>query len=144
MASPEYPYATLPPINVPVVSWPTNLKGCPSATYPMVVSWGEQSEDMRVRTRMSVGPPKTRRRYTMPMRKIDVVMNFPNYDFVELRAFFEGAGVAGTGGLEGGYKFFTFPNPMDGLIHYYRMVKPPKFTNDGMLRFNATMVWEEL
>ncbi|MBW1672125.1 MAG: hypothetical protein JRJ45_00515 [Deltaproteobacteria bacterium] len=144
MTIPIAPYASLPPIKVPVVAWPTNLYGCTHCDKPCVTGWKEATNDMRVRTSMSVGPPKTRRRFTLPMRTVKVTMNFAGYDFVELRAFFEGSGTGGTGGTEGGYKFFTFPHPYDGKTHYYRFLKPPQTSDDGPLRFNASMEWEEL
>lgn len=137
MANPSEPYSTTPPGNVPLVNWPTNLPSC-------VSSWVEQSVDLRVRTNVSAGPPKTRRRYSLPMRKISVGMNIPKQDFTELRAFYEGSGLSPTGGTEGGYKFFKFLHPYDGGYHYYRFLSAPKFTNAGPVRVDVSMEWEEL
>jgi len=78
------------------------------------------------------------------MRRISLTMDIPNYDLVEFRAFYEGSGVSGSGGTEGGYKFFTFTNPYDGLVHYYRFLSPPKFTSRGPVRVGVSMEWEEL
>lgn len=137
MANPESaPYSTLP-AGVPYVNWPTNLPDC-------VESWEESLVDQRVRSQVSVGPPKTRRRYSTPMRIITLSMVVPNKDLVEFRAFYEGSGTGGTGGTDGGYKFFTFVNPYDKSLHYYRFREPPKFKSAGPVTFVANMVWEEL
>lgn len=141
MANPDTPYSTTPPNNVPQVAWPSNLPDC-------AVGWDEQSEDMRVRTSMSVGPPKTRRRYSIPNRRVNVTMDLDKSNYVELRAFYEGGGPneAGEdeGGTAGGYKFFKFKHPFDQTFHYYRFMTPPKFTANGPERVTATMTWEEL
>ena len=139
MASPYTPYSTNPPADVPWVKWPTNLPQC-------VTSWSEQTRDMRIRTAMSVGPPKTRRRASVPERVTQVGMELKNSDYVELRAFYEGSGsdVDNTGGTDGGYKFFTFTHPYDGEVHYYRFVSPPKFSNATAMTVNVSMEWEEL
>ena len=141
MANSLTPYSTTPPNNVPLTIWPSNLPSCPD-------SWSEQTQDLRVRTSMSVGPPKTRRRYTLPMRRVTLTMNIPYSDYVELRAFYEGSGLyqpgEDTGGTEGGYKFFRFKHPYDGEYHYYRFFAPPKFTNAGGIRVIVSMEWEEL
>ena len=137
MANSQSPYSTLPPNNVPWVAWPTNLPKC-------VSSWDEQTDDMRIRTSMSVGPPKTRRRASLPTRKVSVGMQLHKDDFVELRAFAEGGGTGETGGTDGGYKFFTFTHPYDGETHYYRFVEMPSFKSNGALLVNVSMVWEEL
>ena len=141
MASPVTPYSTTPPNNVPQVGWPANLPQC-------AVGWDEETMDMRVRTKMSVGPPKTRRRYSLPMRKVMVTMDLHKSDYVELRAFYEGGGPddsgEDTGGTAGGYKFFKFKHPFDSEFHYYRFVTPPKFKANGPERVMASMTWEEL
>ena len=137
MALPVSPYSTLPPATVPWVAWPSALPSC-------VESWGEQTQDARVRTQVSAGPPKTRRRYSLPMRRISVTMDIASSDLAELRAFYEGSGLGTTGGTEGGYKFFRFKHPYDGEDHYYRFVSPPKFSSNGPVRVAVSMEWEEL
>jgi len=71
-------------------------------------------------------------------------MDLHGSDLVEMRAFYEGSGSDGLGGTDGGYKFFSFPHPYDGEVHYYRFLSPPKISNNGPLRINVSMVWEEL
>ena len=122
------------------VNWPTSLnRYCPN-------SWVEQSIDLRVRTEMSMGPPKTRRRFTSPMRMVKCTMQIEKSDVPIMRALYEGSGdsLSHTGGTEGGYKFFKYKNPNDNLFHYYRFYSPPEFTNKGPMLVNVSMEWEEL
>lgn len=102
---------------------------------------------------MDAGRPKTRRRYTGIMRKVKVTMMLANNKdgganekAIALRTFYEGAGdgVANTGGCDGGYLYFKFVSPLDGVRHFYRFTKPPEITNTGPLNFISTMEWEEL
>ena len=131
------------------VTWGNNLPTC-------TASWNEQSEDPRIRTEMDVGRPKTRRRYTGIMRKVNVTMNLSMTfntassgvaNQVELlRDFFESPGdpVNHNGGTDGGYHFFKFTSPIDGQEHYYRFVSAPAFSSNGPVAFTATMEWEEM
>lgn len=136
-----------PPIPPGWVYWPNNCPKCPD-------KWEEISVDMRIRTSMAVGRPKTRRRNTGVMRKIAVsfvlrntnAANKSNSQFIAMRTFYESVGNGGThlGGTDGGYRFFKFTNPADRIEHYYRFLSPPVLSNDGPLLFRATMEWEEL
>lgn len=137
------------PVNPPGwVEWPNNLPKC-------ATSWSEQSEDPRIRTEMDVGQPKTRRRYTGIMRKVNVTMEISLIadtaggavnQLVLLRDFFESPGdpVNHNGSTDAGYHFFKFTSPVDGLDHYYRFVSAPAFSNNGPVAFTATMEWEEM
>ena len=139
MTSPITPYSTLPPPGEEWVAWPSNLPQC-------VSSWTEQLNDLRIRTAMSVGPPKTSKRHSLPTRNVSVGMELHKSDYVELRAFYEGggSGSTNTGGTDGGDKFFTFTHPYDGEGHYYRFVKGPSITGRGANTVVVSMEGEEL
>lgn len=127
------------------VPWPSDLPECAN-------TWSETTQDPRVRTSMEVGRPKTRRRYTGIMRKVNVTMILSNNEgginekVISLRSFYEGSGdgAAHIGGCDAGYIYFRFRSPVDDVEHYYRFVTPPVFTNNGPLSFTVSMEWEEL
>ena len=132
--------STVPALDPPGwVQWPEALPDC-------TTRFDEQSVDLRVRTEMEVGPPKTRRRYTSPMRRISCSMVIEKLYVPTLRSFYEGSGESSNhvGGTEGGYRFFNFKSPLDNEVHYYRFLTPPKLTNAGPLHCNVSMEWEEL
>jgi hypothetical protein len=139
MASPIAPFASVPLSDEEWVNWPTNLPKC-------VSSWKEDLGDLRIRTPMSVGRPKTRKRHSAPTRLVQVGMELPKEDYVELRAFYEagGSGSYNTGGTDGGDKFFKFTHPYDGEAHFYKFTKGPSITGQGATSVMVLMEWEEL
>jgi len=124
----EQPQAAAALVPLP---WPGTLPQC-------VQDWQEQNEPVTIRTQMEGGPPKVRRRYSAPIRRIAVQMILPDdSQYLTLRDFFDSA-------LSGGVGYFTFSHPWSGEQLTMRFVDPPKYEPLGFLAINVSMTWEIL
>ncbi len=115
------------PVTTP---WPATLPDC-------VESWNETERPAVVRTDMDAGPPKVRRRFTAPMREIEVTMNLRNDQYSAFRDFFDVT-------LGQGVNWHSFRHPFTGAVEPFRFVAPFKIQSLSALAVVVSMTWEQL
>lgn len=90
----------------------------PVLPCPQIEGYTEQQEPTIIRTQMDTGPAKVRRRYTMPVTKVNIKVCLDRGQMEELWDFY-------TIRLQGGVQRFNMNNPWENVTREYRFINPP-------------------
>lgn len=110
-------------------SWPGTL---PDTQFIGLV---DASEDERVQTQMDAGPPKIRKRFTAPVRNIQIPIIFTSAEKVILDTFWITT-------LSNGTLSFDWEDPVDDSTVTYEFVSRPQFKLAVGHSTAASRLWE--
>lgn len=112
------------------VSWPSTLPQSPRA-------WQEEMVDNLIRTQVSAGPPKVRRRFTASriQARASFILKREQYD--TLKQWFESE-------LEHGVQAFSFRNPNSNTLQAFRLLAAPSIESVQGVALAVEMEMEEV
>jgi len=96
--------------------WPPTLP-----QLPLEESYQERPGEQTLRTEMTSGPSKTRRRFTADIRKFQMTFLMLNTDITTLDSFYDAT-------LNGGADAFDFVDVRTGNVISLKFVSPPIYT----------------
>ena len=112
--------------------WPGSLQQNVNAS-----AWSEQAQEVTIRSTMSEGAPKVRRRFTESVTKVGASIWVDAIQYQVLLDFYNIT-------LQGGTLTFFFNHPIDNTQHTYRFTKNIAFKYIGHDTYSANWEMEEL
>lgn len=110
--------------------WQSGLPSCPS-------SWAETEADALLRTSVDVGLPKTRRRWTKPVKLVSVTMPIKRVLTPKFWAMYDIT-------LQNGLLSFLYMNPLTKEWHVYKFASPPELSSGDGIVVQISMSWEQI
>lgn len=95
-----------------MATWPVTLP-----QEPLQKGYGESYQNQTARTKMDIGPPKMRRRFTGRIDNFNVAFILTGTELAILETFFFTT-------LQGGSLRFDYAHPRTGVVKEFRFIEP--------------------